>query len=153
MSAAPQPIARPPRLYVSALGVAMLAHWRCPWSLSLALVWRGVLATPLLLGGAALVWAAFATLRRAHTTGHPSQPNHALVTHGPFAWSRNPVYVAMSALYLGLALLLGSIWPLVAALPLWLLMYYGVVLREEAYLLRRFGQDYARYQQHAPRWL
>ena len=61
--------------------------------------------------------------------------------------------IAIAVVAAGLALLLGSIWPLVAALPLWLLMHYGVVLREEAYLLRRFGQEYARYQQHAPRWL
>ena len=48
-----------------------------------------------------------------------------------FAWSRNPVYVAMTALYWPLALEIGSVWPLLAWLPLWLLMHYGVIRREE----------------------
>ncbi|MFO1234563.1 MAG: isoprenylcysteine carboxylmethyltransferase family protein [Rivihabitans pingtungensis] len=153
MSLAPQPIARPPRLYLGTLLLSTLAHLRCPWPLWLSSWWRGALALPLLVCGGLLAWSAFATLRRAGTTGHPGRPNNELVTHGPFAWSRNPVYVAMTALYFALALEIGSVWPLLAWLPLWLLMHYGVIRREEAYLLRRFGQAYANYLQHTRRWL
>ena len=114
MSLAPQPIARPPRLYLGTLLLSTLAHLRCPWPLWLSIWWRGALALPLLVCGGLLAWSAFATLRRAGTTGHPGRPNNELVTHGPFAWSRNPVYVAMTALYFALALEIGSVWPLLA---------------------------------------
>ena len=102
---------------------------------------------------AALARWAFATLRRAGTSGNPRQDSQQLVRHGPFAWSRNPVYVAMTGLYASLAVLADSAWFWWLLPPLLLAMHHGVIRREETYLLARFGPPYADYLQQVRRWL
>ena len=90
---------------------------------------------------------------RARTPVNPYASTTALVTDGPFRFSRNPLYLALTAIYLGATVLLDSLWP-VLFLPgvLWL-MHWGVILREERYLERKFGDDYLEYKAKVGRWL
>ncbi len=105
-----------------------------------------------LLALATNLWAA-TTFRRARTPLDPRKPVARLVTWGPFRFSRNPNYVAFTALYLGLALVRRALWPLLfLPLALWAVRR-GVIEREERYLARRFGDEYRRYQARVPRWL
>ncbi len=83
----------------------------------------------------------------------PSEPTTALVTGGPYRLSRNPAYLADTLLYGAIALLADAAWALVP-LPLVLaVIQYGVILREERYLERRFGQDYRNLQARTRRWI
>jgi len=75
-----------------------------------------------------------------------------LVVSGPYRFSRNPDYIGQALLCTGIALVLNSIWVLLAELPALLLIRYAVIAREERYLEARFGEEYARYCQCVHRW-
>ena len=76
----------------------------------------------------------------------------ALVSSGPYAFSRNPMYVAWTALYVGIALLSNSLWPF-ALSPAVLGATQDVVRREERSLVRVFGDEYRAYRRDVPRYL
>jgi protein-S-isoprenylcysteine O-methyltransferase Ste14 len=105
-----------------------------------------------LLGAAGLAWMVV-TMKRARTPIHTARTPTALVESGPFRFTRNPMYLFGSTAYAGLALLFSELWSL-ALLPFVLLaIHVGVVLREEAYLSRKFGADYDHYRRRVRRWL
>jgi protein-S-isoprenylcysteine O-methyltransferase Ste14 len=91
---------------------------------------------------------------KRHGTPVPTdQPTTALVTTGVYGFSRNPLYLALTAIYLGIGLLLPSLLVLALVVPVLILMHYGVVVREEAYLERKFGEPYRAYKKRVRRWL
>jgi protein-S-isoprenylcysteine O-methyltransferase Ste14 len=100
-----------------------------------------------------LGFAALRAMRRARTSVIPYRPTTALLTGGPYRLSRNPMYLAMVVQYVGLALLLDSLWAIVL-LPLALVVVHVTVIkREERYLEQRFGEDYRSYKARVRRWL
>jgi len=102
---------------------------------------------------ALFLFGALATFRRERTTVLPNRPASALATGGPYRFTRNPMYVGMALLYLGLALVLNTVWPL-AFLPLVLLLIdTAVIRREERYLISAFGEEYRSYCSRVRRWL
>ena len=103
--------------------------------------------------GVWIMGAAFRHFRRAGTPVETYRPTVALVTGGPFARSRNPMYVSLTLLYAGIGLALDSAWVLGLLVPLLLLMRHGVMAREERYLERRFGTRYLGYKAAVRRWL
>lgn len=145
-------LAPPPLIYAAGFAGGLLADRVLPLP-RLPRTARQALGAPLLAKGALLVaWAAL-TMRQAGTPVRPTRPSRALVTHGPFRFTRNPVYLGAALAYAGLALLLNRLWPL-ALLPVVLgVIQQGVVRREERYLERRFGDAYRRYCAGVPRWL
>ena len=107
----------------------------------------------LFLAGAGLLLVAARRFIAAGTNIPTHQPSTALVTHGVYSWSRNPIYIALTAIYAGLAVA-GSLWWALILLPVVLVvMRYGVIAREEAYLGAKFGDDYTRYRERVRRWL
>jgi protein-S-isoprenylcysteine O-methyltransferase Ste14 len=100
-----------------------------------------------------LALTTFRVLSRAHTPVDPRRPTTALVTEGPFRYSRNPIYVALTLLYLGVAFLVNALWILLLAMPALVVLHYGVIAREEAYLARKFGTAYHQYTAQVRRWL
>jgi protein-S-isoprenylcysteine O-methyltransferase Ste14 len=108
----------------------------------------------ILAGGAALgpIWGV-RTLRVAGTTIRPDKPTAKLVTDGPFRFSRNPLYLALTLMYAGLALMANSIWALLLLFPVTLVMSRFVIRREEEYLARTFGEEYEHYQKNVRRWI
>ena len=108
-----------------------------------------------LLVGAFMVWNGWAlvTMSRHRTALLPGGATRTVVDSGPFAKSRNPLYLGLLAGAAGVALLAGSFWALVA-LPLeWALLRWGAVVPEERYLAAKFGDAYAEYTSRVPRWL
>jgi protein-S-isoprenylcysteine O-methyltransferase Ste14 len=71
---------------------------------------------------------------------------------GPYRFSRNPDYIGQAVIYTGIALLVNSVWVLLAQLPVLFLIHYAIIAREERYLEARFGAEYARYCQCVRRW-
>lgn len=113
-------------------------------TLAVALVGIGVW---LALDGAATLF-----FRRAGTSMIPFNPSTALVTTGPYRISRNPMYLGMAFLYVGLAFALGFVWPLVVLPVVIGAVDQLVIAIEEAYLVRRFGQAYCDYMKRVRRW-
>ncbi len=103
--------------------------------------------------GLALCLSGVVAVVSHRTTIVPHHPVATLVTGGAYRLSRNPMYTGLAVAYFGLALLLGSWWPLVLY-PLVILAVYRLVIRpEEQYLTQRFGSAYTDYQSRVRRWL
>jgi protein-S-isoprenylcysteine O-methyltransferase Ste14 len=81
------------------------------------------------------------------------KPATALMRQGPYAWSRNPQYVAFVAIYVGAALVTNTVWPLLLLAPVLAVVVHTVIRREERYLRRTFGPEYIAYCHDVGRWL
>jgi protein-S-isoprenylcysteine O-methyltransferase Ste14 len=142
----------PPLLYGTALLVGVALHFLLP----LAALPKGpsrVAGALFLAGGLALGAWGERTMHHAGTNVHPSKPALALVDAGPFRFSRNPLYVGLTLMYAGLALLIPALWPLLMLIPVLAVLSWGVVRREERYLERKFGEGYRSYKARTRRWL
>ena len=135
-------------------------------SLVIGLVFRALVPTPFLPRGLAFmlgailiaiaVWLSVWGVRvmhRAGTSEKTSLPTTALVTTGPFRYSRNPLYVSLTLAYLGIAVAAQSLWALALLIVVLAVVQRGVIDREERYLERRFGADYLRYKERVRRWI
>lgn len=152
----PGVVAQPPLLILGALGAGLVLHWLWPWALDGAglddvVQFGGGLG--LIAAGLVVAAAAVSHLLRAGTNVPVHRPALALVTGGIYRFSRNPIYVGMILAYLGCAVALNNAWLAVSALPLALALHYGVVKREERYLLAKFGAAYRDYLARTRRWL
>ena len=87
---------------------------------------------------------------RAAGTVDVSDPD-VLVTGGPYARGRNPMYVAWTGIYVGVALVRNAAWPIVL-LPVVVLWTHVTVLAEERELERAFGAEYRTYRERVPRY-
>ena len=139
-----------------AIGAPLLAGWLATleWGDPLALgAWRVPLGWALVVAfGAWNSWALW--LFGRHRTGLlPGQPTEAMIEDGPYRLSRNPLYVGLLALYLGLALLAPTFWGLLLAPLAVLLLLWGAILPEERFLRQRFGAPYDAYARRVRRWL
>ncbi len=114
---------------------------------------RWLVAGFLILIGVALFAAGVRNFSKAETPLPTNQPARILVTTGIHRWTRNPVYLGFLLIYVGIGIATQSAWVLFLALPLVLVIQYGVVMREEAYLERRFGGAYREYKRRVRRWL
>ena len=146
----PGVIAPPPAIFAAAalIGVGLEYLWRTSFG---AAMWP--LGAILIAVGVAGIGFAFHLFRRAGTHPDPYRPDEALVTRGLFKFTRNPFYVGLGMIQAGLALVFDSAWILVMAAPAYVVLRYGVVAREEAYLERRFGDEYRAYKATVRRWL
>jgi protein-S-isoprenylcysteine O-methyltransferase Ste14 len=106
----------------------------------------------LLVAGASLPIMTRRSFGRAGTNIRPDMPTTALVTSGIFSHVRNPAYQGGTIALLGLAFLLGADWIVLLMVPALLLLHYGVVLREEQYLEKKFGESYRSYKASVPRY-
>ena len=145
-------IARPPLLYGAAFAIALVLHWLWPLPIfdhTIAL-WLGL---ALIVLGVGIAIPGRKALQAAGTNVDPARPTTAIVTSGPFRFSRNPLYVALTFLYFGLTLAVNTWWGIVMLVPLLIIMHRGVVLREERYLEHKFGDTYRQYRSKVRRYL
>ena len=90
---------------------------------------------------------------RAGTNVPPNKPTVTIVTGGPFRFTRNPLYLGGTLVYLGFAMVLGSVWLLWLFVPMVLVLRWGIIHREERYLEAKFGEVYLAYKARVRRWL
>lgn len=103
-----------------------------------------------LLGGGLVAWAMGERRRRSRGAFDLEHPDE-LVTTGPYAFTRHPMYVGWWLIHLGAGLSTGSSWVLVT-LPAALLVEHPGILREEAMLRELFGPAYEEYAASVPRY-
>jgi protein-S-isoprenylcysteine O-methyltransferase Ste14 len=149
-------VAPPPLIYVGflMLGLALGHLW------PLAILGDSVSTAARVAAGGTLVAVAvvigivgFRQLRKAGTNVRPDQPTTALVTDGVYHYSRNPLYVSQALVYAGIVLAADSLCALALLVPTLVVIRYGVIAREEAYLERKFGDNYRRFKATTRRWL
>ncbi len=149
---APNVIAVPPLIYLAFLAVGLLLDYLFPVpvlpnSIQYAVGFGISIASGLIM--------PFVLLRfkNANTNFDPRKPTTRIITTGPYRYSRNPSYVSLTMLYLGIAIAADSVWVLAGLIPTLVVMHYGVILREEQYLENKFGEEYLRYKNTVRRWL
>jgi protein-S-isoprenylcysteine O-methyltransferase Ste14 len=98
------------------------------------------------------IWA-IVTIRKAGTRVETYKPTTTIVVNGPYRFTRNPIYLGMVLGQIGLAIAFDSLWILATLVLFYLVIRYGVVAREEAYLERKFGDVYLGYKSRVRRWL
>jgi protein-S-isoprenylcysteine O-methyltransferase Ste14 len=91
--------------------------------------------------------------RSAGTPVDPYEETTALIESGPFAHTRNPLYLALTLAYTGVALATRSALPLTLLPAVLRVVTVGVIAREERYMERKFGDRYREYTKRVPRWL
>lgn len=142
----------PPVWLIGMIAAASVLHSRLPLSFGvpfdLGLVAGGFLG----LSAVTIAVLAFAEMRRSGTTIEPGRRPTALVTRGPFSFTRNPLYVAQILLVLALAVAMDSLWFVAAALVLWIALDRLVVVVEERTIEEAFGEEYRAYKRKVRRW-
>ncbi|MFQ5606544.1 MAG: methyltransferase family protein [Candidatus Zixiibacteriota bacterium] len=148
----PGVITLPPFIYLAGLIAGIALDFLYPLSfipspLSHYIGW------PLIALAIGLVNYGVKTMRAAGTHEDVRRPDTALVTGGPFRYSRNPLYISLTVTYCAIAILVRTLWPLLLLPIVMAFMHSGVILREERHLERVFGEDYLRYKARVRRWL
>jgi protein-S-isoprenylcysteine O-methyltransferase Ste14 len=142
----------PPVIYLLFLAAA----WLLESMMSIAMpqsIWTYYFGWGLIDGGVLLMlWAGLLMLWRK-TTVNPYGKPARLLEEGPFRFSRNPIYLADSLIYCGIALLWGSLWPWLLLPAVIYSMQRGVIVHEERLLTQLFGDDYVAYCGRVRRWL
>jgi protein-S-isoprenylcysteine O-methyltransferase Ste14 len=141
----------PPLLFLIVLMVVAGLQWivSIPWPWAGSSRWIGVSMIV-----AAVVLALWARVRfdRAGTNVNPRRPSTALVLHGPYRFTRNPMYLGMLIAVLGVGFAFRNIWALLLLPPFGLALHYLIIRREEAYLEAKFGDAYRAYRSRVRRW-
>jgi len=148
-----QVMVRPPLMWALAAVIGIALGWLAPWSFmpaALPAIWLG--AALIVLAVALFVWAIM-TMTRGGSNVPTSRPTTTIVDAGPYGFTRNPIYVGMMLSLVGLAVAFDSIWSLITSIFFFLVIRFGVVAREEAYLDRKFGDVYRGYRARVRRWL
>jgi protein-S-isoprenylcysteine O-methyltransferase Ste14 len=148
-----QVMIRPP----VAWGLAVIAGFALNWLAPLPFLpaglpegWLGAMVFALAL--ALFAWA-IGTMTRAGSNVPTNRPTTTIVEQGPYRFTRNPIYLGMFLGLIGLTIAFDNLWLLIMLAPLALVIRYGVVAREEAYLERKFGDVYRGYRSRVRRWL
>ncbi len=143
----------PPPLWVAAVTAAGLALERVVPLPD----WPGragrLVAAVLLVAWLLLFFLSLRELRRFATTVRPDRTASALVTSGPYARSRNPLYLGLVLLQAAAGFWFGSLWVLLLIGATVALLTRFAILREERYLEATFGDAYREYRSRVPRWL
>lgn len=143
---------KPPYIFAAFFMLAVVLEYF--WGVDI-FRWGAQLTIGVLLmsfGAGTLTWCVM-RFGNAQTNLSPSRPAHALVTDGPYHISRNPIYLSMIAIYLGLVVVFDIVWGLVLLVPLIYVIKTFVIEKEEAYLERRFGEEYLEFKASTRRWL
>lgn len=147
-------IVPPPLIFGATLLAGLVLDWFViPSMLALAPGQRFAAGGLLVLLGFVSIVLALNLFRRAGTRPEPWQPSSTIVETGVYRFTRNPMYLGMTLIYAGIALALDSVSSLVLLVPLLIVIRYGVIGREEAYLERKFGEPYRHYRGRVRRWL
>jgi protein-S-isoprenylcysteine O-methyltransferase Ste14 len=143
----------PPAVFAGALVLALLLGWiwpRDPW-LGGALRWVFGLAS--VGSGVGMIATAFSHFRRTQQDAKPWTPATEMITEGPYAFTRNPMYLGLVSIMIGLGYLVGNGWFAITAILAALVVQKLAIEPEEAYLEEKFGDDYRAYKRRVRRWI
>ena len=142
----------PPVLYLVALALGVALDYLWPLSF-FAGTSRYVIGSIIVIVSVAIMPPVLWRFRRAGTPFDVRKPASALITDGPYRLSRNPTYLSLTLVYLGIGILLDNGWALMLVVPLLVVMDRWVVVSEERHLAAKFGDQYLRYKSAVRRWL
>ncbi|MEE1612955.1 methyltransferase family protein [Microvirga sp. CF3016] len=148
-----QVLIRPPLAWGLAVLAGLSLHWLVPLPFLPATVPAAWLGTAVFVLALALVVWAIVTMSRAGSNVPTNRPTTTIVENGPYRFTRNPIYLGMFLGLIGLGIAFDNLWLLIMLVLFVIVIRYGVVAREEAYLDRKFGDSYRVYHSRVRRWL
>jgi len=143
----------PPLCFVVPGGLGLLLEWLVPLGWIGGGYWRVGVGAGVALVGFALLGYTVSVMRNSGQEPEPWKPTPSIVDTGPFGWSRNPIYLSMALMHVGVGVAVGSVWVLAMVLPACAVVHALVIRREEAFLERKFGQAYLDYRRRVRPWL
>ncbi|MEO9046268.1 MAG: isoprenylcysteine carboxylmethyltransferase family protein [Gemmatimonadaceae bacterium] len=154
------PLSAAERTPAAQAGAVLFRHrgWLPILFLGVPLVAPGHMSLELWVIGLALVvigeaWRLWGVAAAGTSTRRRSRNVNRLVTYGPFAWSRNPLYNGNFLIWMGFAVISGVLWFLPIAIILFAIEYSLIVRFEEGVLESTFDGEYLEYKSHTARWL
>ena len=145
-------IAPPPLIFAVPLAIALYENRSNPFTI-LPQHYATLGGEILIALGLVPMCAAMIQFLRARTAIVPTRPTTTLVESWPYSMSRNPIYLSLAIIYIGISLYFNTLWPFLL-LPLVLIVVQrGVIDREERYLEGKFGSDYIDYKSRVRRWI
>ena len=150
----PGVIAFPPFIWLIGAVVSALVHFSI-FRVPIVNNYRICLACgiALVILAPTLALSAMVTFKRAGTNVHPGEPALTIARGGPYRFTRNPMYLALCLLQVALGFFLNDWISLLFVVPLFLILHFGVVLREERYLEAKFGEEYLALKRKVRRWI
>ena len=153
----------PPLVFLGAVAIGWVLKALATLSFGEGSLYAGQLPLPqtlseplgrlLIFSGAVLLfWSGFNFRSRGEKL-RPNTETHQIIQRGPYRFSRNPIYLAFASIGLGLALASSNLWMVLAVLVAMIVIHFEVILREEAYLTRKFGESYTSYKLRVRRWI
>lgn len=142
----------PPVILLAHILGAFLLSWLLPlpFAVSKPVEWLGYV---LVFVGLGFAFSAVSQFGKMHTTLDPHGSVKAIVTSGPYRFSRNPIYLGFACTLIGLPLALGNYWG-AALSPIFVVSMFQLVIKhEEAYLEEKFKDVYSSYKSRVRRWL
>ncbi|HKH19649.1 MAG TPA: isoprenylcysteine carboxylmethyltransferase family protein [Gammaproteobacteria bacterium] len=115
--------------------------------------WIRIAGAIILVAALALIFSALATFKKTGQDPKPWKPTPELIIEGPYRWTRNPMYVGLASILVGLGLALNNLWFSLLAAAALVAVHFMAVLPEEKYLNEKFGRDYEDYRKKVRRYL
>lgn len=142
----------PPTYFFIFLMIAVLIHFVLPilQLINYPLNWSGLLF--ILAGGILNIWTD-RLFKKNNTTVKPNETPTSLIKNGPFKFSRNPMYLGMEFLLIGVGLILGSVTSFVGAVLFPLTMELKFIRQEEKIMAEKFGDKFETYKKKVARWI
>ncbi len=106
----------------------------------------------LVMTGLILLLSLLLQFKRVKTSIEPWQPTSSIIKTGLYKYSRNPIYLLLCTIPIGLGLYFSHVWLITSVIPSCMGIYYVAIRPEEAYLTGKFGDEYICYQQQVRRW-
>lgn len=146
-----KPILPPTYFWVAAV-LSFLLHFAFRKMIVVPYPWSIIGFVPIVFGAVFNIWAD-QLFKKRNTTVKPFEHPSVLVTDGPFAWSRHPMYLGMTAILLGIAVICGTLPSFLGPILFWLVIRSKFVRAEEQSMSDAFGEEYAEYQKRVQTWI
>lgn len=143
----------PPLAALLLIAVGLGLHFAVPEQLLTEGWIQFVVAFPIIVLGVALAAGAVNRFDRAGTDERYAEPTSVIVQDGLNAHTRNPMFLGLVLIHLGVVIAVNAAWALIGVPALIIYLRYGVISREERFLEERFGDEYRNYKQSVPRWI
>jgi protein-S-isoprenylcysteine O-methyltransferase Ste14 len=148
----PGVVTRPPLIYLCSIFIGLTLQFVWPLKVLPASL-EATVGGSLMLVAVVLFALSVRQFLAAGTAIQTHRPTTTILSTGPYRFSRNPIYVSFTLLYIGIGVWVNSAWLLGMLIPTLILTSYGVIAREERYLAKKFGKEYLRYKASVRRWL
>lgn len=146
-------IAPAPVIFLLTVIVGFILHYFVHIYVFASSMLTSILSAILFMAGVLIAGWALQTMSAANVSPNPYTPTARLIVSGPYQYSRNPMYLSITLVYLAIALMVNSLWFFMLLIPMLILVWRGIIQREEIFLETAFGEQYKNYKKRVRCWL